>query len=237
MKPRVFTTLYADKDPSATSQPLELDPSSAACSSESDSILSDLIRQIPSLLDVMPSESFASLAATSREHRSQIHSAVMTISIADSTYASAVINGQWPRLKSWTSTHKDQNGCTTIQLSCDMTAAAASVLAKANMPQQWYLHLTCEHLAASVIGEMVKGQWPTLQCLTFGRAKLTAAAIQEPAAGKWPSLKCLMSQGMAEDADAISVFASAEMPELKVLHLSPPKETQPEIAGKIACVG
>ena len=174
----------------------------------------------------MSSDCFANLLATSREHRSQIHNAVTGISISDSTHANAVVSRHWPHLKTWTSTHKNLSGQTTIHLSCDMTAAAASVLAKANMLQPWHLHLTCDHLPASVIGELVKQNWPTLQCLNLGHVKLTAAAMQELAAGKWPSLKCLLSHGMAEDTDTLSVFASAETPQLEMLHLLHTKDIQ-----------
>ena len=102
-----------------------------------------------------------------------------------------------------------------------MTAAFASVLAKAVMPQQWNLYLTCTCLPVSVIGELVKGQWPTLQCLSLGRAKLTAAAIQELAIGQWPSLQFLFSLGMAEDANVLSVLTGAQFrwPQLRMLSL------------------
>ena len=114
-----------------------------------------------------------------------------------------------------------------------MTAAAAPVLAKANMLQPRRLHPTGEHLPVSVISDLIKQHWPALRCLTLGKAKLTVA-IQELAAGKWLPRECGLSHSMAEGANLLSVFASVKISQLNLLHLLHPKDGQ--TAEEMACL-
>ena len=104
--------------------------------------LSDLIHQVPRLLELMPSECLAALIATSTNHRSQIHNHVTSITICDPTHADDLISCSctWPRLVKWTLADQDSHRI-LIRVTCDMTVAAASVLAKADMLSSWQLHL------------------------------------------------------------------------------------------------
>ena len=60
--------------------------------------LSDLIHQVPRLLELMPSECLAALIATRTTHRSHVHDCVTSITISDATYASGLISCSWNRL-------------------------------------------------------------------------------------------------------------------------------------------
>ena len=75
-----------------------------------------------------------------------------------------------------------------MYVMCDMTVAAASVLAKVSMPRTWRLKLDCIQLSAVVAAEIAKGDWPSLVALYFWRAKLTRAVLQELVAANWPAL-------------------------------------------------
>ncbi|DBB17579.1 TPA: hypothetical protein ACH3X3_002634 [Trebouxia sp. C0006] len=89
----------------------------------------------------MPSECLAALIATNTTHRSQAHSYVTSITLSDSTHASHLISCSWPRLEKWTLVDQDSHRLQTIRVTCDMTVAVASVLAKADMLSSWQLHL------------------------------------------------------------------------------------------------
>ncbi len=124
--------------------------------------LSDLIHQVPRLLELMPAECLAALIATSTTHRSQIHSFVTSIQITDSNHANDLISHSWPRLVKWTIAGQDSRHCRlkVIRVTCDTTVASLSVLAKAR-PGRWYVSLECTQLSAAVMAEVTNGDWPT----------------------------------------------------------------------------
>jgi len=127
---------------------------------------------VPTLLELVPSECLAALIATSTTHRSQIHSYVTSIKISNPTHASDLISSTWPRLVKWTLVNQDN---IKIHVTCDMTVAAASVLAKASMLSRWELQLEGIQLNAAAAAEIAKGDWPFLVGLYFGHARLTRA--------------------------------------------------------------
>ncbi len=150
----------------------------AVCRTHSECVLmplSDLIHQVPRLLELMPSECLAALIATSRTHRSQIHNYVTSITISDPGHASDLISCSWPRLVKWTLADQDSHRIQDIHVTCDMTVAAASVLAKASMLSRWELQLEGIQLNAAAAAEIAKGDWPFLVGLYFGHARLTRA--------------------------------------------------------------
>jgi len=155
--------------------------------------LSDLIYQVPRLLELMPSECLAALIATSTAHRRQVHDCVTSITLSDSTHASHLISCRWPRLVKWTIADQDSYMLQNIYVTCDMTVAAASVLAKVSMLRKWRLELDCPQLSAAVAAEIAKGDWPSLVALYFWRAKLTRAVLQELVAANWPALNFMSS--------------------------------------------
>ena len=176
--------------------------------------LSDLIHQVPRLLELMPSECLAALIATSRTHRSQIHNYVTSITISDPTHASDLISCSWPRLVKWTLADQDSHRLQTIHVHCDVTVAAASVLAKASMLSKWQLQLEGNQLSAAVAAKIAKGDWPFLVGLHFRRAKLTRAVVQELVAASWPALTFLGTLGMPVDMGIFSLLSHARWPQL-----------------------
>ena len=149
--------------------------------------LSDLIHQVPRLLELMPSECLAALIATSTTHRSQIHNYVTSIKTSDPTHASDLISSIWPRLVKWTLADQNTQRIQTICVTCDMTIAAASVLAKASMLRRWQLQLDCCQLSAAIAAEIAKGHWLSLIRLDLARTKLTRAVVHELLAANWPA--------------------------------------------------
>ncbi len=148
--------------------------------------LSDLIYQVPRLLELMPSECLAALIATSTAHRRQVHDCVTSIILSNSTHASHLISCRWPRLVKWTRTAT----CCKIYMS---RVTAASVLAKVSMLRKWRLELDYLQLSAAVAAEIAKGDWPSLVALYFWHAKLTRAVLQELVAANWPALNFMSS--------------------------------------------
>lgn len=137
--------------------------------------LSDLIHQVPRLLELMPSECLAALIATNTTHRSQIHSFVTSIQITDGHHATDLISHSWPRLVNWTIAGQDSRHChlKLMRVTCDMTVASLSLLAKAT-PGRWYISLECTQLSAAVMAEVTNGDWPTwLMNLKLIRGKCT----------------------------------------------------------------
>jgi len=195
----------------------------AACRPQSECVLmplSDLIHQVPGLLQVMPSECLAALIATSTNHRSQIHNHVTSITICDPTHADDLISCSctWPRLVKWTLADQDSHRI-LIRVTCDMTVAAASVLAKANILSRWHLQLEGIELSASVAAEIAKGDWLCLVGLFFGRAKLTRAVVQELVTTNWPALTCLSTLELPVDMGLLSLLSQARWPQLTFLNL------------------
>ncbi len=180
--------------------------------------LSDLIHQVPRLLELMPSECLAALTATSTTHRSQIHKYVTSIKISDPTHASDLISSTWPRLVKWTLADHDSHRMQTIRVTCDMTVAAASVLVKASMLRSWQLQLECTQLSAAVAVEIAKGHWLFLMGLDFGRATLTRAVVQESVAANWPAL-FFLSFVMPVDMGILPLLSQARWPQLCFLNL------------------
>jgi len=167
----------------------------------------------------MPSECLAALIATSTTHRSQVHDCVTSITISDSTHASDLISCSWPRLVKWTLADQDSHKVQTICVTCDVTVAAASVLAKVSMLRNWQLHLECIELSAAVAAEIAKGDWLFLAALYFGRAKLTRAVVQELVAANWPALTFLSSVDMPVDMGVLALLSHARWPQLAFLNL------------------
>jgi len=181
--------------------------------------LSDLIHQVPRLLELMPTECLAALIATNTVHRSQIHNHVTSITISNSNHASDLISCTWPRLAKWTLADQDSHRIQTIHVTCDMTVAAASVLAKASMLSRWQLQLRGIELSAASAAEIAKGDWPSLVGLYLWRAKLTRAVVQELLAASWPTLTVLSSVEMPMDLGVLSLLSQACWPQLAVLNL------------------
>ncbi len=181
--------------------------------------LSDLIHQVPRLLELMPSECLAALIATSTTLRSQIHNYVTSITISDPTHASNLISCSWPRLVKWTLADQESHGMQPICVTCDMTVAAASVLAKASMLRSWQLQLHCTQLSAADVAEIAKGDWPFLVGLYIGCVKMTRALVQELVAANWPALTSLSSLEMPVDMGILSLFSQARWPQLAFLNL------------------
>ena len=181
--------------------------------------LSDLIHQVPRLLELMTSECLAALIATSTTHRSQVHNYVTSITISDSTHASDLISCSWPRLVKWTLADLDSHSIQTIRVTCDMTVPAASLLAKASMLSKWQLQLDASQLSAAVAAEIAKGDWPFLVGLYFWHAKLTRAAVEELVAANWPALTLLSSVAMSMHMDVLSLLSQARWPQLALLNL------------------
>ena len=170
--------------------------------------LSDLIHQVPRLLELMPSGCLAVLIATSTTHRSQIHNYVISITITDPSHASDLISCSWPRLVKWTLADQDSHRIQDIHVTCDMTVAAASVLAKASLLSRWELQLEGIQLNAATAAEIAKGDWPFLVGLYFGHARLTRAVVQELVAANWPALTLLSSFEMPLDMRTFTVVPS-----------------------------
>ena len=181
--------------------------------------LSDLIHQVPRLLELMTSECLAALLATSTTHRSQVHNYVTSITISDSTHASDLISCSWPRLVKWTLADLDSHSLQTIRVTCDMTVAAASLLAKASMLSKWQLQLDASQLSAAVAAEIAKGDWPFLVGLYFWHARLTRAAVEELVAANWPALMLLSSVAMSMHMDVFSLLSQARWSQLALLNL------------------
>ncbi len=181
--------------------------------------LSDLIDQVPRLLELMPSECLAALVATSTSHRGQIHKYVTRITISDPTHASDLVSCSWSRLIKWTLADQDAYMMQTIHIQCDTTVATASVLAKASLVCKWQLQLEGIHLSAAVAAEIAKADWPSLVGLYFGRAKLTRAVVQELVAANWPALTMLSSFEMPVDMDILTLLSLALWPQLAFLIL------------------
>ncbi len=181
--------------------------------------LSDLIHQVPRLLELMPSQCLAALIATNTTHRSQIHNYVTSITISDPTHASDLISCNWPRLVKWTLADRDSHMMQAIPIHCDLTVAAASVLAKASMLSRWQLQLEGTQLSAAVAAEIAKGDWPSLAGLCFWHAKLTRAVLQELVAANWPALTRLTSFEMPVDMGILSLLSQGRWPQLAELHL------------------
>ncbi len=181
--------------------------------------LSDLIHQVPRMLELMPSECLAALIATSRTHRSQIHNYVISITISDPTHASDLISCSWPQLVKWTLADQESHRIHIIRVTCDMTVAAASVLAKASMLSRWQLQLEGIELSAAVAAEIAKGDWPTLVRLYFWRAELTRAVVQELVAANRPALTYLVTLEMPVDIGIMSLLSQARWPQLAHMSL------------------
>ncbi len=171
--------------------------------------LSDLIHQVPRLLELMPSECLAALIATSTTLRNQIHN----------YHASDLISCSWPRLVKWTLADQERHGMQTMCVTCDTTVAAASVLAKASMLSRWQLQLHCTQLSAADVAEVAKGDWPFLVGLYIGCVKMTRALVQELVAANWPALTSLSSLEMPVDMGILSLFSQARWPQLAFLNL------------------
>ena len=180
--------------------------------------LSDLIHQVPRLLELMPSECLAALIATSTTQRSQIHNYVTSITICDPTHTDDLISCSWPRLVKWTLADQDSHRI-LIRVTCDMTVGAASVLAKASMLSYWHLQFEGVQLSAAVAAEIAKGDWPTLVGLYCRCSKLTRAVVQELGAGNWPALTCLSASQMPVDMGVLSSLSQAHWPRLACLSL------------------
>ena len=140
--------------------------------------LSDLIHQVPRLLELMPSECLAALIATNTTHRSQVHSYVTSITLSDTAHASLLISCSWPRLVKWTLADQDSHRLQTIRVTFDMTVAAASVLAKASVLSMWHLQLEGTQLSAAVAAEIAKGD-----CRINGTVLLACQADKGSCAG------------------------------------------------------
>ena len=161
----------------------------------------------------------AALIATSTTHRSQIHNYVTSITISDPTHASDLISCSWPRLVKWTLADQDSHRMQTVRVTCDMTVAAASVLARASMLSRWQLQLDAIQLSAAVAAEIAKGDWPSLVGLYFWRATLRPAVVQELMAANWPALTLLLTLETPVDMDLLSLLSQARWPQLAVLSL------------------
>ena len=182
--------------------------------------LSDLIHQVPRLRELMPSECLAALIATNTTRRSQVHSYVTSITLSDTAHASHLISCSWPRLVKWTLADQDSHKLQTIRVTCDMTVAAASVLAKASVLSMWHLQLEGTQLSAAVAAEIAKGDWPFLMGLSFWRAKLTKAVVQELVAANWPALTFFSSVEMPLDTGILSLLSQAHWPQLADMSLA-----------------
>ncbi len=181
--------------------------------------LSDLIHQVPRLLELMPSQCLAALIAMNTTHRSQIHNYVTSIAISDPTHASDLISCNWPHLVKWTLTDQDSHMMQAIPIHCDLTVAAASVLAKASMLSRWQLQLEGTQLSAAVAAEIAKGDWPSLVGLYLGRTKLTRAVVQQLVAANWPALTCLSTLETPVDMGLLLLLSQARWPQLAYLSL------------------
>jgi len=181
--------------------------------------LSDLIQQVPRLLELLPSECLAALIATSTTHRSQIHDYVTSITISDPTHTGDLISCSWPRLLKWTLANQDSHRIQTIRVTCDMAVAAASVLAKASMRGRWQLQLECTQLSEAAAAEIAKGDWPFLIGLSFWHTKLTRAFVQELVAANWPALTLLSFVDVPVDMGLLSLLSQARWPKLAFLNL------------------
>ena len=163
-------------------------------------------------------ECLAALIATSTTHRSQIHNYVTSITICDPTHTGDLISCSWPRLVKWTLA--DQDSLRILKrVTCDMTVAAASVLAKASILSRWHLQLEGSELSATVAAEIAKGDSLWLVGLYFGRAKLTRAVVQKLVAANWPALTCLSTLQLPVDMGVLSLLSQARWPQLAFLNL------------------
>ena len=63
--------------------------------------LSDVLHEVPLLLDLIPTDSLAALLAVNQKHRRQIHEYVRHIAVPDQDHVQTLVNGTWPSLVSW----------------------------------------------------------------------------------------------------------------------------------------
>ena len=184
--------------------------------------LTDLMHEVPHLLDVMPSSSLAALLAVSRTHRRQIHEHVWQIAVPDQAHSKTLITGTWPRLqKWWVGDSLDPAGvqAATCYSLANANDAVLLLLAKGYLPGVTHLCLSKGSISAAGMARL-HDRWRHLERCSFDGFERGSAAIQEFCAHTWPALQRLdLSHNDMEDA-AITHLGAASWPCLKELNLS-----------------
>lgn len=188
--------------------------------------LSDLVHEVPHLLDMMPSQSLAALLAVSRTHRKQVHEHVKHIAVPDRKHVDNLVQGNWPRLLTW------QIGASVRVFPAigaeaireyslpNASDAAVTLLAKGHLSKLRHLQLWKGFISAASIAQIRYAGWSSLQSCSLHSVRLSPAAIQAFCAQPWPFLERLdLSDNWMDTAD-VTYISRAEWPCLRELDLS-----------------
>lgn len=178
--------------------------------------LSDILHEVPLLLDLMPAKSLAALVAVNPALRRQVHHHVRTIAIPDHEHIQTLFRGVWPRLVFWRIAHRLQNlpGSTHSGFTTPTSYSRAGLLELKALT-------LCEGsmTAADVVAQLHQVSWSTLQTCRIERVRLSTAGIQAFCSHIWPALLRLDLIGYQLDTVAVSYLAAASWPCLTTLHL------------------
>ncbi|KAL0036523.1 hypothetical protein WJX77_011355 [Trebouxia sp. C0004] len=185
--------------------------------------LSDLVHQIPRLLELMPSECLAALIATSTTHRTEIAKGewhlLVGLYFGRAKLTRAVVQelvaANWPAL----------NYLSSVEMPIDM--GIISLLSQAHWPQLAFLNLLNVRLPSTKEGDrtlalsynglgtvamsyLAQGKWPLLEMLNLRGNELEDTALDQLFTGKWPLLKELkLTVGSLRDQGHCQVAGSS----------------------------
>ena len=188
--------------------------------------LTDLVHEVPHLLDAMPSQSLAALVAVSRTHRRQVHAHVKHIAVPDRGHVEQLVQGNWPRLLTW------QIGArirvfpaVSSEVIRDYSLpnasdAAVALLAKGHLSKLRNLQLWGGSISAASIAQMRYAGWSSLQTCSLHSVGLSSAAIQAFCAHPWPFMERLDLSGNQMDPADVTHLSRADWSCLRELDLS-----------------
>lgn len=190
--------------------------------------LSDVLHEVPLLLELIPSDSLAALLAVNQTHRRQIHEHVRHIVLPDQEHIQTLVNGSWPSLVSWhlgdsmlLQPHTSFCSSPTRYSSHNASDAAVSLLIKGYAPEMQDVTLSDGSITAAGIAQLHRAGWNRLQSCCLRRVELTSAAIQAlcRCADTWLLEQLDLSHNPL-DAVAMSHLRAASWPRLQDLDLS-----------------
>ena len=168
----------------------------------------DLIHCVPQLLEHLPSASLATLLASSKAFRAQVHGYVSAIRM-DSRDIQVLTKTKWLKLR-----HIDLSGSRNLD--------AEAIIRLSNGVQLQLQSLNLSHVGpyADIISDLFTSPLSQLVTLKLSKNHLHAAALSHLHTASLPLLEDLdLSQNSLEN-EAIGKLSRAHCPRLKVLNLA-----------------
>ena len=195
--------------------------------------ITQLLIEVPALLQHLPPSTLRALCATSTLFRSQIHKLIRTISVRGPAECSLqLVTQHWPAVTkvafvspvppttmsafsygNWSSL------CSLDFRGADLNTLSLRHLAASHLPTLQHLYLCSTNLYGSRMAAVGKGNWPMLKTLFLSQCNLNYGSIAHLTAAGWQQLEILGLRCNALTADSVAQLSEGRWPELRQLNL------------------